>query len=186
MADAPDYDAATLVAFEAAIEALPPLTRLVFLLHRVDDVSYGAIARRLSIGILTVESGLADALYRLCCALDGDTAGRAMPEALADANTLLSRRHRRYCEDRLSALGVTPPIPWDDDDDDAVVMRAMLLSMPPAVLETFILSRVEHLTCAEIAKRIGTFRWRVRGRMRCGIRHVVQCPASFERWLHDS
>ena len=30
----------TLVAFETAVEALLPLTRVVFLLHCVDDLSY--------------------------------------------------------------------------------------------------------------------------------------------------
>ena len=95
MADVPDHDAATLVALETAVEALPPLTRAVFLLHRVGDLSYDAIACRLSIGIRAVESGLADARYRLCCTLNGDTVERAMPQPLAEANASLSRRYRR-------------------------------------------------------------------------------------------
>lgn len=184
-ADVPDHDAATLLALETAVEALPPLTRVVFLLHRVDDLSYDAIARRLSIGVPAVESVVADALYRLCCTLDGDAAERAMPEALANANALLNRRYRRYCEDRLHALGIARPVPWDDDDDDAAVMRAILLSMPPAVLQTFILNRVENLTYAQIAKRMGIFRWMVRGRLLRGIHHVAQPPMSLERWLRD-
>ncbi|MEO6214583.1 MAG: sigma factor-like helix-turn-helix DNA-binding protein [Sphingomonas sp.] len=185
MADAPDHDAATLVALETAIEALPPLTRVVFLLHRVDDLCYDAIARRLSIGIPAVESGLADALYRLCCTLDGDTGERPMPEVLADANALLSRRYRRYCEDGLRALGATGAVPWndDDDDDDAAVMRAMLLLMPEAVRETFILNRVENLTYRQIARRMGTFRWIVRRRMLYAIRHIAKRPEPFEDWL---
>jgi DNA-directed RNA polymerase specialized sigma24 family protein len=185
MADVPDHDAATLVALETAVEALPPLTRVVFLLHRVDDLSYDAIARRLSIGIPAVESGLADALYRLCCTLDGDTAEPAMPEALAHANALLIWRHRRYCEERLYALGITRPVPWDDDDDDEAVMRAMLLSMLTAELQTLILNQVENLTAAQIAKRMRTFRWTVRGRMLRGIRHLAQRPMSLEQWLRD-
>jgi DNA-directed RNA polymerase specialized sigma24 family protein len=185
MAHVPEHDAATLVALETAVEALPPLSRVVFLLHRVNDLSYDAIARRLSIGVPAVESGLADALYRLCCTLDGDTPERVMPEALADANAELSRRYRGYCEGWLHALGITRPVRWDDDDDDAAVMRAMLLPMPPAVLQTFILNRVENLTCAQIAKRMGTFRWIVHRRMLRGIRHVARRPASFERWLRE-
>lgn len=184
MADVADHDAATRVPFETAIAALPPLTRVVFVLHRVDDLSYDAVARRLSIGIPAVESGLADALYRMCCTLDGDTPERAMPEPLAEAKALLSRRHRRYCESRLRALGVTRSIPWDDDDD-AAVMRAMLLSMSPAVLETFILNQREHLTYAQIAKRMATSRWIARKRILCSLLHVAQRPMSFERWLRD-
>jgi DNA-directed RNA polymerase specialized sigma24 family protein len=186
MADASDHDVAALVALETAVEALPPLTRVVFLLHRVDDLSYEAIARRLSIGVRAVESGVADALYRLCCTLDGDTAERAMPEALADAEALLSVRYRRYCEVRLRALDILAPIPWDDgEDDDSTVTRAILQSMPSAVLQTFILSQIGNLTCAQIAKRMGTSRWIVRERMLRGTRHVAQRPLSFERWLGD-
>jgi DNA-directed RNA polymerase specialized sigma24 family protein len=186
MADASDHDVAALVALETAVEALPPLTRVVFLLHRVDDLSYEAIARRLSIGVRAVETGVADALYRLCCTLDGDTAERAMPEALADANALLSERYRRYCEGGLRALDIPVPIPWGDrEDDDTTVTRAMLQSMPSAVLQTFILSEIENLTCAQIAKRMGTFRWIVHRKMLRGIRHVARRPASFERWLRE-
>lgn len=109
MADAPDHDAATLVALETAVGALPPLTRVLFLLLRVDDASYGALARRFSIDVAAAESGLADALYRLCCTLDGDTAEGAMPAPLAEANAILRRRYRRYCQGRLHALGLAQP-----------------------------------------------------------------------------
>ncbi|MDB5704691.1 MAG: subfamily polymerase sigma-24 subunit [Sphingomonas bacterium] len=186
MADVSDHDAATLVALETAVEALPPLTRVVFLLHRVDDLSYDAIARRLSIGVPVVESGVADALYRLCCTLDGDTAERAMPEALADAHALLSRRYRRYCEDKLRALDITAPVPWNDgEDDDVAVTRAMLQSMVRAVLQAFILNQFENLNCVQIAERTGTCRWIVRGRMLRGMRRIARRPMSFERWLRD-
>jgi DNA-directed RNA polymerase specialized sigma24 family protein len=159
MAHVPNHDAATRVAFETAIAVLPPLTRVVFLLHRVDGLSYAAIARRLSIGVLAVENGVADAIYRICCTLNGDTAKRALPQPLADANALLSKRHRRYCERCLGALGVTlAAAVHDDDDTDAVVMRAMLLSMPPVVRETFVLSQIENLTLVQIALRMGTLR----------------------------
>ncbi|MEO9129704.1 MAG: sigma-70 region 4 domain-containing protein [Sphingomonas sp.] len=185
MANVPDHDAATLVALETAIEALPPLTRVVFLLHRVDDLSYDVIARRLSICIPAVEAGLADALYRLSCTLDGVRSEGAMREPLAEANALLRKRYRHYCEGWLRALGINRPVPWDDDDDEATVMRAMLLSMPPTVAQTFILNRVENLTYVQIARWMGTFRWGVRGRMLCGIHHVAQRPMSFEQWLRD-
>lgn len=186
MADAPDHDAATLVALETAVDALPPLTRVLFLLLRVDDASYDDLAHRFSIESAAVESGLADGLYRLCCTLDGDTAMGAMPKPLAEANAILRRRYRRYCQDRLHALGVARAAAWnDDDDDDAAVTCAILQIMPPAVRETFILNRVEGLTAAQIAKRMGTFRWVVRWRLLHGMRHVARRPMSFERWLRD-
>jgi hypothetical protein len=49
-----------------------------------------------------------------------------MAQPLAEAKALLSRRHRRYWEDRFRALGATRPVPRDDDDDgDEAVMRAL-------------------------------------------------------------
>lgn len=186
VADASDHDAASLVALETAVEALPPLTRVVFLLHRVDELSYAAIARRLSISVLAVECGVADALYRLCCTLDGETAERAMPEALADESALLRRRYRRYCEVRLRALDITAPVPWNDDEnDDVAVTRAMLQSMAPAVLQAFILNQFEKLNCEKIAKSMGTSRWIVRGRVLRGMRCIARRPMSFGRWLRD-
>jgi DNA-directed RNA polymerase specialized sigma24 family protein len=186
MADASDHDAATLVALETAVEALPPPTRVVFLLHRVDETSYDVIARRLSIGVPAVESAVADALCRLCCTLDGDTAERAMPEALADAHALLSRRYRRYCQERLRASDITAPVPWNDgEDDDVAVTRAMLQSMAPAVLQAFILNQFEKLNCEKIAKSMGTSRWIVRGRVLRGMRCIARRPMSFGRWLRD-
>jgi DNA-directed RNA polymerase specialized sigma24 family protein len=182
MANAPDHDAATLVALETAVDALPPLTRVLFLLLRVNDASYDDLARCFSIDSAAVESGLADGLYRLCCTLDGETAKGAMPKPLAEANAILRRRYRRYCQDRLHALGVAPPAAWNDD---AAVMCAILQIMPPAVREAFILNRVENLTSAQIAKRMGTFRWIVRWRLLRGICHVARRPMSFERWLRD-
>lgn len=182
----PDHNAATLVALETAVDALPPLTRVLFLLLRVDDASYDDLACRFSIESAAVESGLADGLYRLCSTLDGDTAMGAMPAPLAEANAKLRRRYRRHCQDRLQALGLAQPVPWnDDDDDDAVVMRAMFQIMPPAVREAFILSRAEDLTSAQIAKRTGTFRSVVPWLLLHGMRHVARRPMSFERWLRD-
>lgn len=185
-ADAPDHDAATLVALETAVDALPPLTRVLFLLLRVDDASYDDLARRFSIESAAVESGLADGLYRLCCTLDGDTAMGAMPGPLAEANAMLRLRYRRYCQDRLQALGLAQPAPWnDDDDDDVAMMHALLQIMPLAVRETFILNRVEGLTSPQIAERMGKFRWVVRWRLLRGMCHVARRPMSFEQWLRD-
>jgi hypothetical protein len=189
MVHEPNHEEATRVAFETAVSALPPLTRVIFLLHRVDGLSYGAIARRLSIGALAVESGLADAIYRICSTLNGGTPKRAIPDPLADANALLSQRHRRYCELRLHALGITAPVTWRDndgaDDTDGSVMLAMLLSMTPAVLQTFVFSQTENLTHAQIGLRVGTCNWIVRWRLLQAGRHIAQCPASFEHWLRQ-
>ena len=64
-------------------------------------------------------------------------------------------------------------------------MLAMLLSMPPVVLQTFVFSQFENLTHGQIASRMGTSRWVVRGRLIRAVRHISQCPVSFERWLSN-
>ncbi len=49
----------------AAIDAMPPKRREVFLLHRVDDLTYAQIARRLDVSIKTVEKHFALAMRQL-------------------------------------------------------------------------------------------------------------------------
>lgn len=55
-------DASELEKAELAIALLWPLAREVFLLHRVDDLSYTVIAKRLSIDVGTVELCIYDAM----------------------------------------------------------------------------------------------------------------------------
>lgn len=54
----------------AAVDALPRRTREVFLLHRVEELTYRQIAERLGIGIRTVEWHIAEALVRIGETLD--------------------------------------------------------------------------------------------------------------------
>ena len=49
----------------AAIEAMPPKRKEVFLLHRVEEQTYAQIARRLGISIKTVEKHMASAIRQL-------------------------------------------------------------------------------------------------------------------------
>ncbi len=56
--------------YRAAVDALPPRTREVFLLHRVEELTYRQIAERLGIGIRTVEWHIAEALVRIGESLD--------------------------------------------------------------------------------------------------------------------
>lgn len=54
------------------VDALPPRTREVFLLHRVDELGYREIADRLDISIRTVEWHVAQAIYRIGKELNGE------------------------------------------------------------------------------------------------------------------
>lgn len=57
-------------SYRQAVEALPPRTRQVFLLHRVDELSYKAIAEQLGISVRTVEWHITEALMRIRRILD--------------------------------------------------------------------------------------------------------------------
>jgi RNA polymerase sigma-70 factor (ECF subfamily) len=56
--------------YKEAVAALPPRTREVFVLHRIDGLSYRDIASRLGIGIRTVEWHIAEAIVRIGRRLD--------------------------------------------------------------------------------------------------------------------
>lgn len=56
--------------YREIVDALPPRTREVFLLHRIDELGYREIAERLDISIRTVEWHIAQAIYRIGKELD--------------------------------------------------------------------------------------------------------------------
>ncbi|HEV2594242.1 MAG TPA: RNA polymerase sigma factor [Sphingomicrobium sp.] len=58
--------------FRQVIDALPPRMRHVFVLHRLDGLSYKEIAERLDISTRTVEWHIAEAIVRLSRGLDGE------------------------------------------------------------------------------------------------------------------
>lgn len=62
--------AETQARYRAAVAALPERMRTVFLLHRVEGLSYKAIAEQLGISVRTVEWHVAEAIVRIGKALD--------------------------------------------------------------------------------------------------------------------
>lgn len=59
-----------LALYEAAVDAMPFKTRRVFLMHRVDELSYREIHERLGISIATVEYHMMRALGQIAKAVD--------------------------------------------------------------------------------------------------------------------
>lgn len=170
-----------LALYEAAVDELPPLTRLVFLLHRVDDLSYGQIADRLAIETRAVECCIAEALVMIGAFVDGDTPRRWRRKPLAQAETELCQRHRAYCERKLRLLRVR--VVWSDDgDDDQAVGQAMVRVMPPPLREIFMLHR-DHLTREQIASRMRIRQWVARWWMFCLDGYFTLWPKTFEEWL---
>jgi RNA polymerase sigma-70 factor (ECF subfamily) len=56
--------------YETAVEGMPPKTRRVFLMHRVDEMSYREIHQRLGISIATVEYHMIKALGHIAKVVD--------------------------------------------------------------------------------------------------------------------
>jgi RNA polymerase sigma-70 factor (ECF subfamily) len=56
--------------YQELVAALPPRMREVFVLHRVDGLSYRDIAQRLGIGVRTVEWHIAEAITKIGRGLD--------------------------------------------------------------------------------------------------------------------
>lgn len=57
--------------YRAAVDALPPKTREVFMLHRAEDMPHREIAEKLGISVRTVEWHVAHAVHRIGKALSG-------------------------------------------------------------------------------------------------------------------
>ncbi|MEG8223358.1 hypothetical protein OSJ57_22520 [Sphingomonas sp. HH69] len=186
MSSAPDRDTERIAAYRAAVDRLPVLTRTVFLLHRVDDLSYTEIADRLAISTDSVEGFIAEALLMLYLMLEGDTPRRRENAHVAAAEVSLRQRYRAYCETALRASGIAASIAWDDSDDDRqAVLLAIVTAMPSAVRNTFLLNRLDHLTYAEIARQTDSYEWIIRRRMLRAIRLIARAPKAFEQWLRD-
>ena len=70
MSDTPDPD--FLRRIEEAMLNIPKLQREIFMAHRLDDMSYGEIARRTGLTVRQVERHIARALYKIAKQLDGE------------------------------------------------------------------------------------------------------------------
>ncbi|MES2902939.1 MAG: RNA polymerase sigma factor [Pseudomonadota bacterium] len=58
--------------YRNVVETLPPRMRQVFILHRIDELSYKQIAAHLDISVRTVEWHIAEAIVRISRALDAE------------------------------------------------------------------------------------------------------------------
>lgn len=58
--------------FQNAVAALPPRTREVFVMHRVEDIGYALIAERLGISVGTVQWHISQAIFRIGSTLHHD------------------------------------------------------------------------------------------------------------------
>jgi DNA-directed RNA polymerase specialized sigma24 family protein len=166
------------------VDDLPPIERAVFILHAVDGKDPEEIARRLLVGALEITEFLAEALVLLDAIRQGNAPERQSSPVRQRAEASLRARFRAYCEARLRACEVSDRIEWRaDEDEDASVCRAILASLRPVDLETFLLSQADGLSYAQIARRMGTFQWVVERRMVRAIAGIHRRHCNFEDWL---
>lgn len=185
MAEDKDRPIHSLAEYEAALEVVPLLSRLVFLMVCVDDLSYREIADRLSIGADAVQACLADALLIMLNVLDGRPPRRWPTPLIEAAENALRARYREYCAARLRRLGLAEPIRWDQyDDDEAAVDEGVLQTMPSKVREAAALYQYEHLSQRQIAARMGVWRWSVAIHLMRARRCLAKRPMLFEQWLY--
>jgi hypothetical protein len=85
---------ALLQEYRAAVDRLPVLTRVVFILSAAHDITLAEISRRFSIHHVIVQDCLAEALFILATILDGGTPGHRKREGIAIAEAALLRRYR--------------------------------------------------------------------------------------------
>jgi DNA-directed RNA polymerase specialized sigma24 family protein len=182
----PEPSADYLARYQAAVYQVPVLSRVVFRLHRFDNLAFGEIADRLGIDVQAVQGCLSEALLMVSASLDGDPPHRSDNPAIAPAEYALRLRYRAYCEGWLDRHGFHDRIPWDDARPDSeAVSRILFDTMPPIARETFVCNRVGGKNYAEIARSMRTFRWIVRWRMLRAIQHIARGPGCFETWLWE-
>ena len=95
MADA--TDARLRALYRAALDTVPPLSRAVFLMHRLDDLSYRQIGKRLKIDVPTVEACMGEALLMICRFVDGGAVQPAPSALVVAADARLRNGHYLLC-----------------------------------------------------------------------------------------
>lgn len=177
-------DGTVAAVYKTALNRMPVLTREIFLLCRIDNLSFTEIASRLCIDIQAVEACLSEGLVMIVHMLHGESFSRWRADEIEPAERQLRQRHRDYCEQIMRRRGMGGAIIWNDDgENDESVARAMLDVMPARVREVYILNRVEGLSYGQIARRKRTFRWIIMRRMLNATRTISRGPMPFEAWL---
>ncbi len=153
-------------------------------MHQADDLAFEEIARRLSIDMTAVMACIAEALGMIVAILDGDKPRRWRAAQISPSERVLRERHRRYCTDRLRAMGIDKPVVWKRRmDDDLTVAILLIETLPEPLRETVLLFSAEKLSLDQIAARMSITRENVFERMSSVLDVVENGPKRFEDWL---
>jgi DNA-directed RNA polymerase specialized sigma24 family protein len=184
MCSSPDTTADMRSAYLDAVQRLPVLSRVILRMHQNDDLAFEEIARRLSIEMAAVMACLSEALAMIVAMLDGERPKRWRAAQISPAERALRERHRRYCTDRLRAMGIDKPVMWKRRmDDDVAVAIVLIDTLPEPLRETVLLFSAEKLSLDQIAERMETTREMVFRRMSSVLDVVETGPKRFEDWL---
>jgi len=85
-----------MMAYDAAMRALSPLPRAVFLLHRLDGLPFREIGASLSITASMVEACLVQALAYIALMMEGQEPSGLDPPLIADAEAVLRGQYLGY------------------------------------------------------------------------------------------
>jgi hypothetical protein len=112
-----------MVAYDAAMKALSPLPRAVFLLHRLDDLPYREIGARLSITASVVEASFVRALAYIALMMEGQRPSGLEPPLIADAEAILHKQYLGYRARRAWHLALNLPEPGKRQDRSEPAQR---------------------------------------------------------------
>lgn len=184
MSSSPDPTAEMRAAYLDAVERLPVLSRVVLRMHQADDLPFEEIAHRLSIDMTAVMACIAEALGMIVAMLDGDKPRRWRAAQISPTERALRERHRRYCADRLRAMGIDKPVVWQrKTDDDLTVAILLVETLPEPLRETVLLFSADKLTLDQIAARMAITRENVFERISSVLDLIEIGPKRFEDWL---
>lgn len=172
-------------ACKAARDRLPVLTRIVFEAHRDQGLSYVEIAERLSVDGRVVEACVAEALSMMAMMLDGQPPVRTWASIIEPVEHALILRHRAYCRERLTQLGIAAGYALEEADYHTRALGCVLKAMPRRDLDVFLLNRLDGLTYKEIARRLWTFKRVIMRRMLLAIQFIMKGPRGYARWLDE-
>lgn len=154
-----------LAAYEAAVLALTPLPRAVFLMCRIDGLTYPQIAGRLAIHEAVVPCALAHALSTIMWCMEGMRPNRRMPFMVIAAETELFRRYQIHCVRAIRTLGPLRREPCDGSHGHGLHQRVWCwlcgwwrrwfrLRRPPAhpSFDEWLRTGMRHSCCARVTQ----------------------------------
>lgn len=170
--------------YQAAVDALPPLSRAVFLLHRIGGFSETEIASSIAVPSQSVRDCMAEALCMIWASLEGENPAQYRRVRAVEAEHVSRTAYRKWLIGRAEALGLRSTTIWNDPIDAKARSKPSVRNWARISLEAVFLGQVDGLCCREVMRRLHTFRW-IKRRAKVEI-NLPMPPISdiiFEHWV---